>query len=70
MTMITADDQIRIERLEALLRGEAVDGLKLGDPGLSEDWARSELAELRGAPSCLTCKDSDCLGDYTHFEGA
>ncbi len=35
-----------IERLEALLNGETVEGLKLNDPGLSYQWAIQRIADL------------------------
>ncbi len=35
-----------IERLEALLNGETIEGLKLNDPGLSYEWAIQRIADL------------------------
>lgn len=35
-----------IERLEALLNGETIDGLKLNDPGLGYQWVIQRIADL------------------------
>lgn len=37
----------QIKRLEALLNGETVDGMKLGDNGLDYQWVISTIANLR-----------------------
>lgn len=39
--------RIQIKRLEALINGEVVDGLKLNDPGLRYDRVMGILAALR-----------------------
>lgn len=37
----------QIKRLEALLNGETVDGMKLGDAGLTYAWVIETIANLR-----------------------
>lgn len=39
--------QVVISRLEQLLRGETVDGLKIGDKGISREWAENALESYR-----------------------
>lgn len=36
-----------IKRLEALLDGKEVDGLRLGDPGLTLEWVIESIAEYK-----------------------
>lgn len=43
--MLTITQEIK--RLEALLNGEIVEGLRLGDPGLGYEWAVMRIAALR-----------------------
>lgn len=37
-----------LARLERLLAGKAVDGLHLGDPGLTREWAERSAEVYRG----------------------
>ena len=43
--MLTITQEIK--RLERLLNGETVEGLKLNDPGLSYQWVIQRIANLR-----------------------
>ena len=43
--MLTAKQEIK--RLEGLLNGETLEGLKLNDPGLSYKWVIQRIADLR-----------------------
>lgn len=43
--MLTMNQEIK--RLEALLNGEAVEGLRLNDPGISYKWVIERIANLR-----------------------
>jgi hypothetical protein len=37
------EHQAVICRLESLLKGETVDGLKIGDPGITHEWVEQSL---------------------------
>lgn len=42
MTKTTRNElAAQIATMDALLRGETVEGLKIGDAGISEEWVRS-----------------------------
>ena len=43
--MLTITQEIK--RLESLLNGEMVEGLKLNDPGLNYQWIIERIANLR-----------------------
>lgn len=43
--MLTINQEIK--RLEALLNGETVEGLKLNDPGINYKWVIERIANLR-----------------------
>lgn len=43
--MLTITEEIK--RLEALLNGGSVEGLKLGDPGIEYKWIIQRMAALR-----------------------
>lgn len=39
--------EIEIERLESLLAGQEVDGLRLGDRGLDAEWVKTAIHDRR-----------------------
>lgn len=43
--MLTIKQEIK--RMEAVLNGEIVEGLKLGDPGLDREWVEARIDNLR-----------------------
>jgi len=43
--MLTLTQEIK--RLEGLLNGETIEGLKLNDPGLNYQWVIQRIANLR-----------------------
>lgn len=50
--MLTINQEIK--RLEALLNGETVEGLKLNDPGIGYKWVVERIANLRTMQNART----------------
>lgn len=47
MTKATRKDLMtQIDKMDALLRGEAIEGLKIGATGITEEWVRSHRTEI------------------------
>lgn len=37
-----------IDAIERVLKGETVNGIKVGDAGITEEWCKTTLANLKG----------------------